>query len=189
MKTFLREILVTLILAVVIFFTLQATIQSFIIVGSSMEPSLHEGQRLIIIKVIYAFHEPEGGDIIVFRPPDNPQVEYIKRIIAVPGDTIEIKDEAVYVNGLQLNEPYIKAPPKYTMRGEKIPLNKYFVLGDNRNNSNDSHNGWTVPRKSMIGKAWLSIWPPSEWGLVSNHSLKEQLVSPAHNKLLGWQRE
>ena len=189
MKTFLREILVTLILAVVMFFALQVTIQSFIIVGNSMQPGLHEGQRLLIIKVVYAFHEPERGDIIVFRPPDNQQVEYIKRIIAVPGDIIEIKDEAVYINGLQLNEPYIKAPPEYTMRGEKIPLNKYFVLGDNRNNSNDSHNNWTVPRQNIIGKVWLSIWPPGEWGLVSNHPLKEQLVSPPHNKLLRWERE
>ncbi len=177
MKTFLREILVTLILAIVIFFTLQATVQSFIVVGSSMEPGLHAGQRLLINKVVYSFHEPERGDIIVFHPPDNRQVDYIKRIIALPGDTVEVKEETIYVNGSQLNEPYIKEPPKYTIHEQKIAGSEYFVLGDNRNNSNDSHNGWTVTRQKIIGKAWLSIWPPNEWGLVPNYPLQEQLVS------------
>ena len=177
MKTFLREILVTLILAIVVFFTLQATVQSFIVVGSSMEPGLHAGQRLLINKVVYSFHEPERGDIIVFHPPDNRQVDYIKRIIALPGDTVEVKEETIYVNGSQLNEPYIKEPPKYTTREQKIAGSEYFVLGDNRNNSNDSHNGWTVIRQKIIGKAWLSIWPPNEWGLVPNYPLQEQLVS------------
>ena len=177
MKTFLREILVTLILAIVIFFALQATVQSFVVVGNSMEPSLQAGQRLLINKVIYAFHEPEKGDIIVFHPPDNQQADYIKRIIALPGDTIEVKQEAIYVNGSKLYEPYIKEPPKYTIREEKIPESKYFVLGDNRNNSNDSHNGWVATRQKIIGKAWLSIWPPNKWGLVPNYSLQEQLAS------------
>jgi len=176
-KSFLREILVTIILAIVIFFALQTTIQSFIVVGSSMEPGLHEGQRLLINKAVYFFQEPERGDIIVFYPPDNPQVDYIKRIIALPGDTIEVKKGAIYVNGSQLNEPYIKDPPEYTIHEQKIPGDKYFVLGDNRNNSSDSHNGWTVPRQNIIGKAWLSIWPPTEWELVPNYSLQEQLDS------------
>jgi len=189
MRAFLREILVTLILAIVVFFTLQATVQSFIVVGSSMGPGLHAGQRLLINKVVYSFHEPERGDIIVFHPPDNQHVDYIKRIIALPGDTVEVKEETIYVNGSQLNEPYIKEPPKYTIREQKIAGSEYFVLGDNRNNSNDSHNGWTVPRQNIIGKAWLSIWPPNEWGLVPNYSLQEQLASPHMNKLLYWQRE
>jgi len=182
MKAFLREILVTLILAIVVFFALQATVQSFIVVGSSMEPGLYAGQRLLIIKVAYAFGEPERGDIIVFHPPDNRQVDYIKRTIALPGDTIEVKEEAIYVNGSQLNEPYIKDHPKYTIQEQKIPGNEYFVLGDNRNNSNDSHNGWTVPRQNIIGKAWLSIWPPDEWGLVPNYPLQRQLGSPAYEQ-------
>jgi len=177
MKTFLRETLITLILAVVIFFSLQITVQSFIVVGCSMEPSLYQGQRLLINKVAYTFHEPERGDVIVFEPANNQRVDYIKRIIALPGDTVEVKRGTVYVNGSQLDEPYIKDPPKYTIHQEKVPKNNYFVLGDNRNYSNDSHNGWTVPQQNIIGKAWLSIWPPGEWGLVSNYSLQEQLAS------------
>ncbi len=171
MKSFLREILVTIILAVVVFFVLQATVQSFIVVGSSMEPSLRDGQRLLISKVVYAFHEPERGDIIVFHTPDNQRIDYIKRIIALPGDTIEVKGRATYVNGTQLNEPYINDRPEYTIDEQKVPANKYFVLGDNRNKSNDSHNNWTVPRRNIIGKAWLSIWPPGAWKVVPNYSL------------------
>jgi signal peptidase I len=182
MKSFLREILVTLILAIVVFFTLQITVQSFIVIGNSMESSLHEGQRLLISKIVYSFHEPERGDIIVFRPPTDSRFEYIKRIIALPGETVEVKEGAVYVNGSQLYEPYIKDLPKYTLRKKKIPENKYFVLGDNRNNSNDSHNNWTVPRQNITGKAWLSIWPPDEWGLVPNYPLQEQLASSANEQ-------
>lgn len=177
MRAFLREILGALILAVVIFFLLQATVQSFIVVGASMEPSFDEGQRLLISKVVYKFYEPERGDVIVFHPGNNRRADYIKRIIALPGDTIEVKMGEVYINGSKLNEPYIKDPPSYTLRQQKIPEGEYFVLGDNRNNSNDSHNGWTVPRQNIIGKAWLKIWPPGEWGLVPNYSLHKQLAS------------
>ena len=81
---------------------------------------------------------------------------------------------AVYVNGSQLDEPYIKTSPNYTFSQQKILENEYFVLGDNRNNSNDSHNGWTVPRQNIIGKAWLSIWPPSEWRLVPSYPLQDE---------------
>ena len=176
MRTF-REIIITLILAVAIFFSLHFTVQSFIVVGSSMEPTFHNGQRILITKIAYNFHEPERGDVLVFHPPDNQQADYIKRIVALPGDTVEIKEETVYVNGTQLDEPYIKAPPRYTFHHDEIPENSYFVLGDNRNNSNDSHNDWLVPRQNIIGKAWLSIWPPNEWGLAANYPLAEQLAS------------
>jgi len=145
-----------------------------------MEPGLQDEQQILINKVVYYFHEPERGDVIILRPPPpyNPEATpFIKRIIALPGDTIEVKNGAVYVNGLKLDEPYIKEPPAYNLQQKKIPENEYFVLGDNRNNANDSHNGWTVPRQNIIGKAWLSIWPPGEWGLVPNYSLNEQLES------------
>ena len=170
MKAFFREILVTLILAIVIFFLLQATVQSFIIVGSSMEPNLQEGQRLLINKVVYNLHEPERGDVIVFHSPNNRRVEYVKRIIGLPSETIEVSNGLVYINNHQLDETYITDLPKYTLLPQEIPENEYFVLGDNRNNSNDSHNGWTVPHQQIIGKAWLSIWPPSEWWVVTSSS-------------------
>lgn len=188
MRTFFREILTTLILAVIIFFALQATVQSFIVIGNSMQPTLQENQRLLITKIVYSFHEPERGDVIVFHPPDNPQSEYIKRIIALPGESVEIKDGTVYIyqdnNVFQLHEQdYIKAPPGYTFKKYKVRQGNYFVLGDNRNNSNDSHNNWTVPRKNIVGKAWLSLWPPVNWGIVNNYPLQEQSAIAAMNKL------
>jgi signal peptidase I len=177
-RAILREIGLTLIAAVVIFLLLQATVQSFVIVGISMQPNFQEGERLLINKVVYKFRQPESGEVIIFHPPTNQQADYIKRVIAVPGETVEVKDGAVYVNGTKLDESaYVKEPPNYTFILMQIPENEYFVLGDNRNNSNDSHNGWTVPRESIIGKAWLSFWPPGEWGLVVNYPLAEQLAS------------
>jgi len=178
MRVFLREILGPILLAVVIFLILQATIQSFVVVGSSMEPTLSDGQRLLTNKVVYLFHEPETGDVIVFEPPNKQQPDYIKRIIALPGDTVEVKTGVVYVNNTPLDEPYIKDQPKYTLQSQEIPDDNYFVLGDNRNNSNDSHRGWTVPRQNIVGKAWLSIWPPSRWGTVTNCLL---IISDAIN--------
>ena len=183
MKAFFREVLITTVLALAIFFLLRFTIDTVIVVGISMEPSFHSGQRILVSKVAYRLHEPERGDVIVFRPADNNgQGEFIKRIIALPNDTVEIKDGAVYVNGKKLNEPYIKSPPSYRIAEQKIPPNNYFVLGDNRNRSNDSHNGWVVPRQNIIGKAWLSIWPPSEWGLVDNYPLQQQLPSSTYEQ-------
>ncbi len=178
MKGFLREALIIIIVAIVIFIVSRTAVQSFVVIGVSMEPSFEEGQRLLINKAIYRFREPQRGDVIVFHPPSNQRADYIKRIIALPGDTVEIKEGVVYVNGCQLYEPYIEDPPGYTFGEQEIPANNYFVLGDNRNNSNDSHNDWTVKRKDIIGKAWLSIWPPDEWGLVPNYPLQEQLSSP-----------
>ena len=182
MKAFLREIVATVIIVILIFFLLQTTIQSSVVVGRSMEPDLNDGQRLVINKVVYIFDEPQRGDVIVFNSPNNSRTDFIKRIIGLPGDTIEIKKGVVYVNGSKLSEPYIADPPSYTLQLHKVQENNYFVLGDNRNRSNDSHNGWTVPRQNVTGKAWLSIWPPSEWGLVDNYPLQEQLASPIHKQ-------
>ncbi len=178
MRAYLREIIITVVLALVIFLLLQIVIQSYVIIYSCMEPNLEEGQRLLVSKVVYHFHEPERGDVIVFRPPANPEATpYIKRIIGLPNETIEIKNGAVYIDGEQLYEPYVKEPPRYTVHRQKIAEDNYFVLGDNRNNSNDSHNGWTVPRQNVIGKAWLSIWPLSKWGLVAHYPSPEQIVA------------
>ncbi|MFC2032641.1 signal peptidase I [Chloroflexota bacterium] len=177
MRTIFRELLGTLILALIIFLILQATIQSVIVIGPSMQPGLESKQRLLLNKAVYYFHEPEKGDVIVFHPPLTPRSDYIKRIIASPGDTIEVKEGLVYVNGLELHEPYIKATPHYTLPEQGIPEDNYFVLGDNRNNSQDSHNDWMVKREAIKGKVWLSIWPPDKWGDVPDYSSLEQLAS------------
>jgi len=173
-NAFVREIVIILAIALVIFFLIQATIQSSVVLYNSMEPNLHEGQRIIISKIVYWFHKPERGDIIVFPNPNNPDEEYIKRIIGLPGEVVEIKDGAVHIhqtdgNTLVLDESeYIDDPASDNFLGKTIPEDEYFVLGDNRNNSYDSRRDWTVPRDKIVGKAWLSIWPLSDWGLVAN---------------------
>jgi signal peptidase I len=177
MKTILREVVITIILALIIFFAARATIQTFVVVMSSMEPSFYEGQRLVVNKAIYFFGEPERGDVVIFRDPNGQQDDFIKRVIAIPGDTIEVKNGAVFVNDVKLDEPYIKNPPNYTLAKQEVPENNYFVLGDNRNHSNDSHRGWLLPRENLIGKAWLSTWPPSDWGVVPDYHLEEQLAN------------
>ncbi len=177
MKRLLRDILVPIILAIAIFFLLHALVPSFVIMSPSMEPSLQVKQRILVSKVGYYFHEPERGDIITFYPHGNQEaIPFIKRIIGLPGESVEIKQGVVYIhkkdgNVLPLDEPYIKEVPSHPFKGDTIPENEYFVLGDNRNNSTDSRTGWTVNREDIIGKAWLSIWPPQEWGLAPNYSI------------------
>ncbi|MFH0846853.1 MAG: signal peptidase I [Chloroflexota bacterium] len=176
MKALIRDIVTTAITAFVIFFLLQSTIQTSIVVGSSMEPTVYPQERLIVNKAAYVFGKPARGDIIVFHPPASLQLDYIKRVIALPGDTVEVKDGVVYVNGERLDEPYIKDAPNYTLHVRAVSEDNYFVLGDNRNNSNDSHTGWTIPSQSIIGKAWLRIWPLHNWGIISNTPADDQMA-------------
>ena len=173
MKAFIRQVMAIILLAGVIFIALQYTLQSSIVVGSSMQPNFQEGQRLIISKIVYTFQEPERGDVIVFHPPNNSREDYIKRVIALPHDIVGIEEGIVYVNGSPLDEPYIEDAPRYTLEEYEVPENNYFVLGDNRNHSNDSHNGWVLPRQNIIGKVWVAIWPPNEWGVIPDYSLTE----------------
>jgi signal peptidase I len=174
MRTFFRDLVITVIMAVVIFFVLQFTVQNFVVIGASMQPSFYEGERVVATKLAYKLHEPERGDVIIFLPPRNMEEDLIKRIIGLPGERVEVKDGVVYIENLPLDEPYIKNPPNYTYSVEIIPENEYWVLGDNRNNSNDSHTGWTVPREDIIGKAWLIIWPPSQWKAVPGYFPEEE---------------
>jgi len=163
--------LISAVMGVALFLLLQNTIQTCIVSSSSMEPDLTIGQRLVVSKITYRFNLPKRGDIVVFRPPSNPNaIPYIKRVIGLPGDTVEIKDGKVYIDGAPLNEPYIKETPLYYMPPETVPADNYFVLGDNRNDSNDSHVWGMVPRENIIGKASFSIWPLNEWGLAPNYS-------------------
>ncbi len=182
MRAFLRDTLTTLIIAVVIFFGLQATVQSYIVDGASMNPDFQDGQRLLVNKAVYKFfHEPERGDVVIFHPPQQSEdaIPLIKRIIGLPGESVEIKEGIVYIHKkdgstLALDEPYITEPARRPFKEDTIPENQYFVLGDNRNNSGDSRNGWQLPRQNIIGKAWLSIWPPDKWALAAHYSYKRE---------------
>jgi len=168
MNKLIRNSIISIIAILVVFLGLHATIQSSIVLGESMEPNFEDGQRLIVNKIIYKFDDISRGDVVILRPPPHMDVEYIKRVIGLPGETVEIKNGFVYINGEPLSEPYIEDPPTYIMKEIEIPEDYYFVLGDNRNASNDSHYWGPLPRRNIIGQVWLSIWPPTDWGIISD---------------------
>jgi signal peptidase I len=175
MKTLLRDALITLGIFLVIFLLLRVTVQAYKVRETCMENNFFEGEWLLAGKAAYWFHEPERGDVIILRPPFDPEEYYIKRLIALPGDTVEVKDGKTYVNGTALVEPYIKEAPTYTFPLTTLGEDQYFVLGDNRNNANDSHTGWTVTRENIVAKVWFSYWPPSDWGGSKDYPLDKQL--------------
>jgi signal peptidase I len=172
MKVF-REVAITVLIAVAVFALLRLTVQSYTVVMSSMEPNFQEGECIMVNKVCYRSSAPQRGQVIVFNPPFGSAHPFIKRVIGLPGETLEIRDEKVFVNGIPLREEYVMAPPNYTMPATEVPETEYFVLGDNRNNSNDSHSGWMVPRDNIIGKAWFIYWPPSKVGVIKHYRYPE----------------
>lgn len=163
-RSVLREIIETLLLTFFIFFLVNSLIGRYKIDGSSMEPTLHNEQYLIINNLSYFLNEPKRGEVIVFHHPRS-DLNLIKRIIGLPGDHVEIRNQEVRVNGVLLNEPYISAPPNYNGTWD-VPEGNYFVLGDNRNSSSDSHTWQFLPEENIIGKAILVYWPPEDWGFV-----------------------
>ena len=166
-KRFFLDIFETLILAVILFVGINAVSARVRVDGFSMRPTLDDGEFVLVSKLSYKFGDFNHGDIIVFHFPLNPQEELIKRVIGVPGDTIRVQDQRVFVNGQQLNETYIAHPPQYS--GEwTVPDGYLFVLGDNRNNSNDSKDWGMLPQENVVGKAILIYWPPPMWNVLDH---------------------
>ena len=165
-KTVIREVLETVILTVIIFFLIQTVVRNFRVVGTSMAPNLHDSQYLIVDKITYRFREPQRGDVIVFEPPNRPGEDYVKRIIGESGDLVEIRKGQVLINNQPLEEPYVVYPGSYSMSPRRVGLDELFVLGDNRNSSSDSHNWGMLVQDKVVGKAWISYWPPSQWGVI-----------------------
>lgn len=168
---FFRDIIAPILVGLAVFALFQATVGSFKVYGSSMLPTIEEGDYILVSKANYFFGEPQRGDIIVLHSPQDTNTDLIKRVIALPGDTVEIKDNTVFINDTPLVEPYTMEPPHYFVPLEEIPTDHYFVLGDNRNNSSDSHRGWTVPREDIIGKTWIAYWPPYRWRTIKHYKL------------------
>ena len=174
MKTAILDIVSIVVLVIILFFGVQFSVQRYVVDGPSMLQTFHDKQMLMINKIFYYLHEPKRGDVIVFQMDELSETAYIKRVIGLPGETVEVKDGVVYVTRtdgkvLKLDEPYVADPARAGFNGEKIPENEYFVMGDNRNDSSDSRTGWTVPRESIIGKAWISL-SFNSFGLIENYA-------------------
>jgi signal peptidase I len=190
-----RDLIETVILALLIFVGVRAMVQNFRVEGSSMEGTLHDGQYILVNKALYfkvdlsflnflpffdagsnpvhyVFRAPRRGDVVVFRFPNQTDRDFIKRIIGEPGDTVQIKEGLVYINGHALQENYILEQPTHDFGPEVVPAGQYFVLGDNRNNSYDSRSWGFVDEKYIVGRAWVSYWPFSNFGLVSDPHVK-----------------
>ena len=164
---FIFDMVETLALAAILFLGINAVSARVRVDGFSMLPTLEDGEFVLVSKLNYKFGDAERGDIIVFHYPMDPEQELIKRVIGLPGDTVSVQSGVVSVNGLALNEPYIAATPAYS--GEWIvPEENLFVLGDNRNDSSDSHSWGYLPFEQVVGKAVVIYWPPSFWKVIEH---------------------
>ncbi|NLG51111.1 MAG: signal peptidase I [Chloroflexi bacterium] len=153
---------IAIVLAVNVFLAQPRTVH-----GQSMEPNLHENQRVIVDLISLRFRQPRRGEIIILDLPERNSVPLIKRVVGLPGDTVEIKDGAVYLNSEKLDEPYLNQDTWGNMSARVVPENNVFVLGDNRARSNDSRYFGMVPFENILGRAWLCYWPLSNAGLFN----------------------
>jgi len=192
-RSILRDSLQILFLAILVFVMLRSVAETFRVSGASMEPSFQEGQLLGVNRLAYAhgdgtpldglvpstrqgsvsyvFGGPRRGDIVVFRKRIGRNLALVKRIIGLPGDRVLIEKGTVFVNSRPLDEPYVRFPlndETYPSDGDpvEVPDGSYFVLGDNRPESSDSRDDWFVPVENLVGRAWISYWPPTTWGVV-----------------------
>jgi signal peptidase I len=173
-SSLLREIAEVVVLAVILYFGISFAVQAVHVEGLSMFATLDNDDYLIANKIDYRFHPPQRGDIVILRPPTNNSTDFIKRIIALPGERLLIRDGVVYINGHRLEEPYL--PDAWTQQtnagkwsegsGAVIPPNQYFVMGDNRNRSQDSRFFGPIDRDRIDGKAWFRIWPLDHFGNI-----------------------
>tara|TARA_Y100000588_G_scaffold117482_3_gene128618 strand:+ start:6025 stop:6624 length:600 start_codon:yes stop_codon:yes gene_type:complete len=196
MRIIIRELFETVILAVLIFMALHMTVQNFRVQGPSMKPTLEIQDHVIVNKIVYTqirpstiwdlipfinfddkesifpFHPPERGEVIIFRFPGDESRDFVKRVIGLSGDTVEMKRGQVYVNGVAISEPYLKNRGDASMSPVVVEEGTYFVMGDNRSASNDSrHWGKRTPVRAehVVGRAWINFWPISRWQILSSH--------------------
>jgi signal peptidase I len=169
----LREIVETILLTLVIFVVVNTLTGRFRIEGPSMLPNLEEGQYLIVDKVVYKLRAPHRGEIIVFHQPRDPNRDLIKRIIGLPGETIDIEQGLVYIDGERLREPYVAHRDTRSVQYQLGP-DEFFVVGDNRPNSDDSRSWGPLQRNQIVGRAWISYWPVKDWGSIPHYSFKEE---------------
>ena len=165
-KHFLIDTVETILLALILTFGINLVSARVRVENISMQPTLHQGEFLLVSKMAYKNSLPRTGDIIIFHAPPEPGEDFIKRVIGAPGDSVRVQDGKVYVNDILLQEDYIADAPSYNGQYD-VPADKVFVLGDNRNSSSDSHVWGFVPLSKVVGKALLIYWPMSEARLLT----------------------
>lgn len=164
MKNVIREVAITVLLALVIFMAIRTVAHNFEVSGNSMEANMHDGQFVIVSKIAYWFGEPERGDIVVYYT-ERLHHDVIHRVVGLPGETVEIRRGEVYVDGVKIDEPYIQRSSR-TVPAQTVPEGHYYIVGDNR----DQASWEIVPEDDIVGKAWFIYWPLGDWGSVPNHS-------------------
>jgi len=155
-------------------------IQSYRVSGPSMLPGLQTDDYVLVNKIAYLFHAPERGDVIVFHYPLDTSEDFIKRVIGLPGDTVSLDNKTVQVDGVVLHEPYISEAYNPSGKTIKVPMDEYFVLGDNRPLSDDSRDWGFVPKADLVGKAVIVYWPLSNWELINTYSNVYTQVKVSH---------
>lgn len=172
----LRELVETVVLSLVIFLLIRMVVQNYRIESHSMQPNFQEGQFILVNKLAFKLGSPTRGEVIVFHNPQNTDEDYIKRVIGLPGDSIRIQDQQVYINEKPLAQPYATNPfpPGYQFGPQIVPPDHLFVMGDNRPNSRDSRfpEVGAISEDLVVGKAWLRVWPFPVAGLVQHYALE-----------------
>ena len=156
-------------LLALIFFGVHATIEAKVANGYCMEPHIYDGNLFMVVKAAYWFEDPGRGDVIVFLYPLDPQQKFVKRVIGLPGETIECKGGIVYIDGKPIEEPYVQGTTS-EFNATEVPEGYYFVMGDNRQNSADSRSWGFLPREDIIGRAYFVYWPFHNWHLLHGYS-------------------
>lgn len=170
LRNFLIEMLQTLILALVLYFLIDSVLARVRVENISMQPTLQPEEFVLVNKLAYRLGDVSYGDVVIFHYPLNPNEDYVKRAIGLPGDVVTVQNGQVTVNGIVLDEPYIMAPPMYSNTWT-VPEGQIFVLGDNRNSSSDSHNWGFVPMENLVGKALLVYWPLDQVKLLAHPNI------------------
>jgi signal peptidase I len=171
----LRELVETIVLSLVIFLLIRQVVQNYRIESHSMEPNFVEGEFILVNKLAYRLGSPERGDVLVFHNPNNPDEDYIKRIIGLPGDSVEIREGEVFINEKLLAEdyPHHEIPALYPPYGPVvIEPDHLFVMGDNRPQSSDSREFGQLSEEFIVGKAWVRVWPFNHFGIIPHYDLE-----------------
>jgi len=168
MKAAIREIITTILLALLFFVAIRTVVHNFEVNGFSMEPNLHDGQFVIVSKAAYWFNDPQRGDIVVFQT-NRLDHGIIHRIVGLPGELVELRNGILLINEQKLKEPYMQGY-SISVSPRKIPYDNFFIVGDNR-----AATSWDiVPQRDIVGKAWLIYWPLRDWGMAPNHQWESE---------------